>query len=80
MTENDAERSEDHQHGTGHGRAASRSQQESEEPTPTLQWIRLTQPGESLPLGEADYVLDSSFDNTAGAWEALVLRQPRDAD
>jgi len=48
--------------------------------TPTLLRVTLGRPGEEIPLGPDDYVLDSVYNYQLDAWEALVIVQPREAD
>lgn len=48
--------------------------------TPALQWVRVTDRAETVPLGEDDYVLGSQFDPTTNCWDVLVLLRPRDEE
>lgn len=48
--------------------------------TPTLRWISLTDPQDTVALGEQDYVLDSVFNMQYGSWEVLVLVQPTETE
>lgn len=48
--------------------------------TPTLRWISIGHPGEQIPIGPDDYVLDSVYNHQIDAWEVLVIVQPREAE
>lgn len=48
--------------------------------TPTLRRVSIGGPGEQVPLGEDDYVLDSYYDPQRDAWTVLVLVQPTDPE
>lgn len=48
--------------------------------TPTLRWVSLADPQDTVDLGEQDYVLDSVFNMQYGIWEVLVLVQPTETE
>lgn len=48
--------------------------------TPTLRWVSISGPQQTVPLTEGDYVLDSVFNPRQGVWEVLVLVKPTESD
>lgn len=45
---------------------------------PTLTWLELDQPKQTIPIGENDRVLDSRYNEEYDAWEILLVALPDD--
>lgn len=47
--------------------------------TPMLRWIRIVDPGQMMPIGENEEVLDTVYNGQYNAWEVLVRTPPEEA-